>query len=69
MLELGWSLASDLLREDELNLYNFQDRELFGDRPESFEDYIGEAIMDQFLDPEQERATYSEEVVNQYKDC
>lgn len=72
VLELGWKSEEDLPPEwleratdgegyvnlDQIQY--FSDDGLFDDRPENFEDYIGEEIMDQFLDPEQERATYTE---------
>ncbi|MEG4066242.1 hypothetical protein QUA42_02620 [Microcoleus sp. Pol11C2] len=73
VLELGWKSEEDLPPEwleqatdgdGYVNLDQIQyfpDAELFEDRPESFEDYIGEEPLDRFVDPEEERATYEPE--------
>jgi len=61
VLELGWNPEEDLpLPQDDYPDYD--------PYYESYDAYVGEAIIDRFLDPEQETATYSEEVVDQYKD-
>lgn len=81
VMELGWNPDEDLpvpedetsddcSEEDEPSLYileNHIDSVYKGFHRESFDDYIGEAPLDRFEDPEEQRATYKDNFL--YDDC